>query len=63
MISQVATVTQLDRFEGKDDTPAPDSEAAVLVAQFKEEAATLIELLQARVPAISKLQGLIDRYN
>eukprot|EP00729_Bicosta_minor_P003588 gene3588-8106_t len=60
-IATAARVLKLDRFEGKDDTPAPDSEAAVLVAQFKEEAATLIELLKARVPAISKLQGLIDR--
>ena len=57
----VGTVTQLDGFEGRDDVPSPDSEAAPLVAQFKEEAATLIELLKARVPAIAKLQGLIDR--
>ena len=47
----VASVTQLDRHEGKDDTPNPttEKEAVSLVATFKEESSTLIALLQSRV--------------
>lgn len=55
-----AKVIQMDRVS-LTEIPSPQSDSAALIEKFKTVALALIELLERRLPMISRLKGLMNR--